>query len=492
MEFPYTCLIVGAGPAGCAAAFDLARAGHRVLLLDKRAFPRHKACACGLTRKTLKALRYSVEPVLERHCRDVVLQEAGPAFLAGRRRADKAAEVRVRLRTPFCAMAVRERFDAFCLQQTLAEGREGRKPELRKIEGVLSLRELPTHVELTVALAGGGTEILRAPAVLGADGSNGQMRRLTNGLNPVVPLPATPDLGAQVGGAPPQNPEESGHLPPEPTWYARGFALEATVPYAALPGQLPAGDLPHDLVFDFAPIAGGYGWLFPKADHINIGVGGFVPQANSTDETAAAAGVPGMHYETVTRALLAEYTRTKLGIDLRTLPHAHVTGQHLGLGGHAYVPQGRVLLLGDAAGLVDPLTGEGIHSALISGQAAAAAILEVFPLLRAASGAAPGAIPGAPSFPAFSARAGSEAPQGHPEPHQAAQAKRLAEAYARHLAPLQETLAFSHRAARSFYREPGRGFKVMRTPLLRNLVLKTYADGLPTTRLLASLARRVA
>ena len=68
----------------------------------------------------------------------------------------------------------------------------------------------------------------------------------------------------------------------------------------------------------------------------------------------------------------------------------------------------------------------------------------------------------------------------------------IAASYARHLKPLQETLAFSHRAARSFYREPERGFKVMRTPLLRNLVLKTYADGLPTTKLLTSLARRVA
>ena len=50
-------LVVGAGPAGCATAYDLAVAGRRVLLLDRRRFPRPKACACGLTRKTLKALK---------------------------------------------------------------------------------------------------------------------------------------------------------------------------------------------------------------------------------------------------------------------------------------------------------------------------------------------------------------------------------------------------------------------------------------------------
>ena len=430
MSFFYDALIVGAGPAGCAAAFDLAHAGRRVLLLDKRSFPRHKACACGLTRKTLQALRYAVDPVLERSCRDVVLQEAGPAFLTGRRTADKNCEVRVRLRTPFCAMAVRERFDAFCLERTLAEGAPGSRPELRKIEGIVALRELSTHIELDVALPDGTTETLQGNVLIGADGSNGQTRRLAAGIaaGPETPGSAT-----------------AAQLHAEPAWYACGFALEANVPYSALPAKLPAGDAPLDLVFDFAPVAGGYGWLFPKGDHINIGVGGFVPQING-----AAAEAEGMVYETVSRALLNDYTRSKLGVNLASLTGAHVTGQHLGLGGHAYAPQGRILLTGDAAGLVDPLTGEGIHSAIVSGQAAAAAVIE-----------------------------GSDTTG-------------FAAAYLKHLQPLQATLAFSHRAARSFYREPERGFKVMRTPLLRQLVLKTYADGLPTTNLLASLARRVA
>ena len=431
MPLLFDVLVVGAGPAGCAAAYDLARAGIRVLLLDKRSFPRHKACACGLTRKTLKALRYSVEPVIERTCRDVVLQEAGPAFLHGRRVADKSCEVRVRMRNPFCAMSVRERFDDFCLRQTLAQG-----AEIRKIEGVVALRELADGVELDVSIDG-AIETVRATVVIGADGSNGQMRRLAGGIA-FQREQRGADAYEAVGAS----------LPDEPVWYARGFALEATVPFADLPSTLPAGDRPQDLVFDFSPIAGGYGWLFPKGDHVNIGVGGFVPRDGADAATAE------MQFEAVTRGLLADYTRTKLGVELGALKSAHVSGQHLGLGGHAYVPQGRVLLVGDAAGLVDPLTGEGIHSAIVSGQAAAAAVTEA----RAA-----------------------EAKQGN-----------VAKAYARGLKPLQETLAFSSRAARSFYREPERGFKVMRAPLLRNLVLKTYADGLPTTKLLTKLAQRVA
>jgi geranylgeranyl reductase family protein len=393
----YDVLIFGAGPAGCSAAYDLALTGKRVLMLDKRMFPRHKACACGLTRKTLKALRYSVEPVVERVCHEIVLRHIA---------SHTAQRVLVRTRDPICAMAVRERFDEFCLQQTLAAG-----AELRKVEGIVALREETDRIEIDIATAT-GIETLEAPVVIGADGSNGQSRRLAEGLR----------TGKEVRAA---------ALPAEPQWYARGFALEATVPYARLPIALPGGDTPQDLVFDFAPLPGGYGWLFPKGDHVNIGVGAFAP--TPTGDACL---------KSVTRALLAEYTSAKLGVT--TLPN--IRGQYLGMGGQAYVPHGRVLLAGDAAGLVDPLTGEGIYSAIVSGQAAAAAIL-------------------------------------------ACDATDLTEEYARRLQPLQKTLAFSRRAAQAFYAHPERGFRVMRTPLLRSLVLKTYSDGLPPTKLLGILSK---
>ena len=424
MSLDYDVLIAGAGPAGCAAAFDLASAGKRVLMLDRRTFPRHKACACGLTRKTLRALRYSVEPVVERVCREVVLQEAGPRFHEGVRVADKSCEVRLKTRKVICAMAVRERFDAFCLEQTIAAG-----AELKKIDAVLAVRESTAGVELEVALGDGVIEMLQAPVLIGADGSNGQMRRLAAGLD--AQRDALND-GAWIES-------RTAELPTEPEWYARGFALEATVPFAVLPRELPAGDAPEDLVFDFAPIAGGYGWLFPKGDHVNVGVGGFVPKDGASGEDA----VPN---ESVTRGLLESYTRQKLGVELNEV-RAHVSGQHLGLGGHSYVPRGRVLLAGDAAGLVDPLTGEGIYSAVKSGQAAAAAVMAC----------------------------------GDTE------ISLLSSAYVERLAELQAMLAFSHDAAKSFYREPGRGFRVVRKRLLRHLMLRTYADGVPFVKLLNGL-----
>ncbi len=443
MPFDYDILIAGAGPAGCAAAYDLARAGQRVLLLDRCNFPRPKPCACGLTRKTLKALRYSVHPVVERVCHEIVLQFAdaatpSPAFSGApggwgstakpagspscddaqdRLRTPRGSEVRVKTRDPICALAVRERFDAFCLEQTLASARNGGSVALRKIDRIAALRELATHIELDVVTAS-GRETLCAPILIGADGSNGQTRRLMR---------------------------QDDHRDALAPFAQDGFALEATVPYSALPTSFPNRDARYDLIFDFAPLRGGYGWLFPKGDHINIGAGVFAP----------ANGVSNPQLKQVTRSLLLAYAEQKLGVT--TL--GGITGQQLGMGGHNYVPRGRVLLAGDAAGLVDPLTGEGIHSAIVSGQAAAAAILSC----------------------AEGERSG--------ERNMAGQNHGAAAAYARNLRPLQETLAFSQRAARSFYAQPERGFKAIRIPLLRSLILKTYADGLPHTRLLATLAK---
>jgi geranylgeranyl reductase family protein len=363
-------IVVGAGPAGCAAAYDLAVAGQSVLLLDKKDFPRAKACAGGLTSKAVQALRYSIDPVV----RKVVAR----IRLEGNPESPSSSPVVLKNREPICVMTVRAELDVYCLRKTLAVG-----ARLGKIAGVQQIVRRGEQVHLLTP-----GESYRARFVVGADGASGQVRRLC------------------AAGS----------------WFSQGFALEVQI-------AAPLEDV--DLTFDFASVSDGYGWIFPKGDHWNVGV-----------YSLSKAGL--------TRSRLLRYVKDKVGTDTVDC----VSGQYLGIGAGEnradyVVPalRDRVFLVGDAGGFADPLTGEGIYGALVSGQAAAKAILAQLRGTRTA-----------------------------------------ADTFAAHLTGYRQTLRFSSRAAASFYANPARGFRAMRLPLVRGLLVRTYTHGLNVN----SLAMRIA
>jgi flavin-dependent dehydrogenase len=263
---------------------------------------------------------------------------------------------------PICAMTVRADFDDFCLRQTIEQG-----VEFRVVPHITALRETPERVALDTS---DGT--FEADWLIGADGANSVIRRL---LQPPQPL-------------------------------TLGFAIEAQVPT----------DNPPTMAFDFGVVEFGYGWLFPKADHVNVGL-----------YTNAAHVRPG-------REALAQYTRARLGTDRLE----HVVGHHIGLEGWSALPgSARVVLAGDAAGLVDPLLGEGIHNAVASGQTAAAAI-------------------------AAAERNGTQ----------------LGAEYAQALGPLLEDLRISYRAAVRFYTNLDFGYRALTSRIVRAALMKGYARGL--------------
>lgn len=126
-----------------------------------------------------------------------------------------------------------------------------------------------------------------------------------------------------------------------------GFTLEAEVPRDLLPQQ---GDV---VEFDFSAARWGYGWVFPKKDTLTIGIGG-LHRLN-----------PDL------RRCLDAYFRRK-GLDSREFK---VKGQYIPGGDYRIVPgRSNVLLCGDAAGAVDPVSGEGISFALQTGGAAGRAV----------------------------------------------------------------------------------------------------------------------
>jgi geranylgeranyl reductase family protein len=160
-------------------------------------------------------------------------------------------------------------------------------------------------------------DTIETSVVVGADGANGIVAREV-GLKPVQ--------------APP-------------------VALEANFPYQD--GTVPA-NWRGRLGIELGSMPGGYGWSFPKSDHFNVGCGGW----------RSNGGNMRVHLD----ALKHHY-----GLDSGDM--INLRGHHLPTRDRgAPIARGRALLVGDAAGLVDPLSGEGIYSAFTSGRLAANAI----------------------------------------------------------------------------------------------------------------------
>src|ERR1700756_5858188 len=150
-------IVIGAGPAGCACAYDLASAGREVLLLDKSEFPRVKACAGGLTMKTVRALRYSIEPVVRQSIDRMVLEERDSSCIP------------VRNKKSICVMTERSEFDAYCLAKTIEAG-----AMFQRIRGIEDIVEAKDEVAITIP-----GEVMHGRFLVGADGVYSHVRRMT-------------------------------------------------------------------------------------------------------------------------------------------------------------------------------------------------------------------------------------------------------------------------------------------------------------------------
>jgi geranylgeranyl reductase family protein len=286
--------VVGAGPAGATAAYRLARTRARVLLVDKARFPRDKPCGGGLTTRAVRQLPFSVEPVVE----------------------DRITRVRCRLRygrvmereseQVLCAMTQRRKLDAFLVQQAVSAGAEFR-------DGVRVEVVSDTRIRVN-------GEPIEVAALIGADGANGITSRALG-------------LGDAI---------------------VNGVALEGNLPYERLAGDSWRGRL----VLELAVLPGGYGWIFPKDDHVNVGVGGW--------------GEEGPKLRHHLRVLCEHY-----GIELNEL--TDVRGHRLPMRRpQTRLASGRALLIGDAAGLVDPVSGDGMYEAFVSSRLAAEHVTALF------------------------------------------------------------------------------------------------------------------
>jgi geranylgeranyl reductase family protein len=268
-----------------------------VVLLDRAAFPRDKPCGGGLTERALRELPVDVTPVVEH---EVDRLELSLRY---------GSRIERRSRGRLVAMTQRRRLDAFLAEQAAAAG-----ADFRDGVRVTAVRDEGDHV---VAETPAGP--LRASLLIGADGVNG--------------------ITARAAG-----------LRQETVF---GVAYEGNVAH----GAVDAARYDSRAVIELGVVSGGYAWVFPKGDHVNVGVGGWEHEGPRLREHL--------------RRLCEEH---RIGMD----DVDSLRGYRLPLRRPGSVAAlGRVALVGDAAGLVDPLSGDGMFEAFVSGRLAAAAALDV-------------------------------------------------------------------------------------------------------------------
>jgi geranylgeranyl reductase family protein len=311
----FDALVVGAGPAGSIAATVLSRAGANVALVDKARFPRDKACGDLIGPRGLQVLAdLGIAEPPGPDVGDMVV--VGPT---GRRVRLPCFDGRS---YPGRARAVtRAAFDDALRSVALEAGAvpfEGRADQpvgsVGAVEGFM--------------LSGG--EEIRADFVVGADGATSRVAECAGLLDSRRVL-----------------------------W---GFAVRR---YLDQPVDLPTIALWEAERWTAFP---GYGWIFPGSDGLaNVGVG-IGTLADRQGGSEAVRVLPAFLDHLTGLGLLG--TRPQESAPLRRL------GGWLKMGMVGTTPaSGRVLLVGDAAGLVNPLQGEGIAQAMTSGRAAAEAIL---------------------------------------------------------------------------------------------------------------------
>ena len=306
-------LIVGAGPAGSAAARVLAAAGRNVVIVDKASFPRDKCCGDGLTTLALRELEaIGFDPG------DVPSwTQVGSAWL--RSPSGRVVEVPLVGDGQFAAVTPRIELDDALLHHARAGG-------ATVLDGHAFVRIVEDGADaISVEVAGIG--VVRARYVIAADGMWSPVRKAIG-----------------VG--------EPGYLG---EWHGfRQYATNVTG---------PAKDRLY-VWFD-ADLLPGYAWSFPLPDgRANVGFGLL------RNGPRKVADMKTIWPDLLERA----HVRAALGQDA-AMEGRHTAWPIPARIDSVTLASGRVMFVGDAASATDALTGEGIGQALLTGRLAAEAII---------------------------------------------------------------------------------------------------------------------
>jgi geranylgeranyl reductase family protein len=290
-------IIVGGGPSGAISGYTLAKVGLKVLIIDQNLFPRRKVCGGGLTFHAVNEIPFNISDVIHQKVNSGQVTFRGHLITT------------INDKDTIAFTIDRGTFDSFLLEKAVEVGAETQLG--RRVNGIAEQNDL---IQVRV-----DQETFFGKYLIGADGVHSTIAK-------------------QIG-----------------VFNNRPTSLA----YEARLSRGSEQDSSHEemITFDFGTIFGGYGWIFPKRDHLNVGVCRTWPgkKASKKHLLRFIDQYPALHRDRIS--------------DIRAFP--------VPLGGNkSNLHQNNILLVGDAANLADPWLGEGLYYALYSGRLAAETIIK--------------------------------------------------------------------------------------------------------------------
>jgi geranylgeranyl reductase family protein len=310
----YDVAIVGAGPAGSTTAKFLAEKGLKTVLIDKSKFPRDKPCAGGLPSRVLRRFPYIKEnDLIESYSYGGLALSPSLKYKAMIKKED-----------PIVGMVLRKKFDTGLVQLAVKKG--AKLIDGKAVEDIIITKE-------KVKIKLDDDTPLESKIIVGADGVWSIVAKKTGLMTLNRPHGICAFNEYEI------DEDKIENL----------FGKE----------RMCYLHLAFNGIF-------GYGWVFPKKQHINIGIGMLIPKKYVKESKKNILDVYKDYFN-----ILKEN---------KVLPENLEIGKCRG-GALPFFPldktfSDRVLIVGDAAGFINPLTGEGIYYAMTSGEIAAKVINE--------------------------------------------------------------------------------------------------------------------